>query len=55
MSNFRTTDRRIGFLMPPSVDERLPQTGAVEMSGDRQDGSGVMLCIRVVLIRQGLS
>ena len=25
MSNFRPTDRETGFLMPPSVDEWLPQ------------------------------
>jgi hypothetical protein len=25
MSNFRSTDRQTGFLMPPSVDEWLPQ------------------------------
>ena len=25
MSNFRPTDRRTGFLMPPSVEEWLPQ------------------------------
>jgi hypothetical protein len=25
MSNFRPTDRQTGFLMPPSVDEWLPQ------------------------------
>ena len=25
MSNFRSTDRQTGFLMPPSVDELLPQ------------------------------
>ena len=26
MTNFRPTDRLTGFLMPPSVDEWLPQT-----------------------------
>ncbi len=25
MSNFRSTDRQTGFLMPPSVDEWLPE------------------------------
>ena len=25
MSNFRPTDRETGFLMPPSVDEWLPE------------------------------
>jgi hypothetical protein len=25
MSNFRTIDRRTGFLLPPSVDEWLPE------------------------------
>jgi hypothetical protein len=25
MSNFRPTDRQTGFLMPPSVDEWLPE------------------------------
>ena len=25
MSNFRTIDRQSGFLLPPSVDERLPE------------------------------
>ncbi len=26
MTNFRPTDRQTGFLMPPSIDEWLPQT-----------------------------
>ena len=25
MSNFRTIDRQTGFLLPPSVDEWLPE------------------------------
>jgi hypothetical protein len=29
MSNFRPVDRDTGFLMPPSVDEWLPERGVV--------------------------
>ena len=30
MSNFRTIDRQTGFLLPPSVDEWLPENPPIQ-------------------------
>ena len=38
MPNFRPTDRLTGFLMPPSVDEWLPQTHLARFVVEVVDG-----------------
>jgi transposase len=38
MTNFRPTDRLTGFLMPPSVDEWLPQTHLARFVAEVVDG-----------------
>ncbi len=38
MSNFRPTDRQTGFLMPPSVDEWLPQRHLARFVVEMIDG-----------------
>jgi hypothetical protein len=41
MSNFRPTDRLTGFLMPPSVDEWLPEKHLARfVVGDRPEVGG---------------
>ena len=38
MSNFRPTDRRTGFLMPPSVEDWLPQRHLARFAVEGVDG-----------------
>jgi hypothetical protein len=38
MTNFRPTDRQTGFLMPPSIDEWLPQTHLARFVVEVVDG-----------------
>ena len=38
MTNFRPTDRLTGFLMPPSVDEWLPQAHLARFVAEVVDG-----------------
>jgi hypothetical protein len=51
MSNFRPTDRRTGFLMPPSVEDWLPQRHLARFVIEVVDGldlramSGAYLCV----------
>ena len=40
MSNFRTIDRQTGFLLPPSVDEWLPEKHLARFVGGGHRGSG---------------
>ena len=39
MSNFRTIDRQTGFLLPPSVDEWLPETHLARFVVEGSTGS----------------
>jgi hypothetical protein len=41
MPNFRPTDRLTGFLMPPSVDEWLPQRHSARLVVDGLDLSAM--------------
>jgi hypothetical protein len=40
MSNFRTIDRQTGFLLPPSVDEWLPEKHLARFVVEDDPGSG---------------
>ena len=53
MTNFRPTDRLSGFVMPPSVDEWLPQTqlarfvaDVVVAQGDQRVKNLGSICVR---------
>ena len=48
MSNFRSIDRQTGFLLPPSVDEWLPEKHLARFIVEVIDGLDATECVRIV-------
>ena len=46
MSNFRTIDRQTGFLLPPSVDEWLPERHLARFVVEVIDGLDLRAMVR---------